>query len=384
MLNVDHLCKSYGQTVILDDLSLSIAIGKIYGLLGPNGAGKTTTINIICNLLKADSGTVRVNQQLISESTKYWIGVAPQETLVYRSLTCAENLGFFASLYGVRGKERARRVQTCLESVGLADRANSLAETLSGGMQRRLSLAIALVHQPKLLILDEPTTGLDVEARYELWNLIRQLKNQGITILLTTHLLDEAERLCDRIGILKQGTLLAEGTLAELRQWVPAHEVVTVQTTDETAAIARAAELGFVHRRYGGDLAFWLPHSLELREIVALFENIPFSSIARQPVRLEHIYLEVTSTPMSTPDHIRAHRHSIHHRQEILASQQCGCFYCGAIFSPEQIQRWTDEFEGIGDTAICPHCGIDSVIGSESGYPVTPVFLTKMQQHWFS
>ena len=295
MLNIQHLSKSYGQKVILDDLSLSIATGQIYGLLGPNGAGKTTAINILCNLLKADSGAVRVNGQPISERTKYWIGVAPQETLVYRSLTCAENLGFFASLYGVRGKEKARRVQTCLEAVGLVDRATSLAETLSGGMQRRLSLAIALVHQPKLLILDEPTTGLDVEARYELWNLIRQLKNQGITILLTTHLLDEAERLCDRIGILKQGRLLAEGTLAELRQRISAQEVVTVQTTDETAAIARAAELGFAHRYYGGDLAFWLPQSLELKEIVALFGDIPLTSISRQPICLEHIYLEVTN-----------------------------------------------------------------------------------------
>ncbi len=301
MLSIQHLSKSYGQKVILADLSLSIATGQIYGLLGPNGAGKTTAINILCNLLKPDSGMVRVNGQPISEKTKYWIGVAPQETLVYRSLTCEENLSFFASLYGLRGKEKARRVQACLEAVGLADRATSSAETLSGGMQRRLSLAIALVHQPKLLILDEPTTGLDVEARYELWNLIRQLKNQGITILLTTHLLDEAERLCDRIGILKQGKLLADGTLAELRQWVPAHEVVTIQTTDETAAIARAVELGFAHRRYGGDLAFWLPQSLELKEIVALFENISLSSIARQPVRLEHIYLEVTHTAPAYP-----------------------------------------------------------------------------------
>jgi ABC-2 type transport system ATP-binding protein len=294
MLTIQHLQKTYGQTVILNDVSLSIATGQIYGLLGPNGAGKTTTINILCNLLKADSGTVRVNQQPISEKTKYWIGVAPQETLVYRSLTCAENLGFFASLYGLHGQEKTRQVRSCLAAVGLSDRATSLAETLSGGMQRRLSLAISLVHQPKLLILDEPTTGLDVEARYELWNLIRQLKTQGMTILLTTHLLDEAERLCDRIGILKQGRLLTEGTLAELRRWVPAQEIVVIQTTQVEAAIARITELGFAYRYYGTELAMWLPQSLELKEIVALFENIPLSSIARQPIRLEHIYLEVT------------------------------------------------------------------------------------------
>lgn len=184
-------------------------------------------------------------------------------------------------------------MQTCLAAVGLADRAKSMAETLSGGMQRRLSLAIALIHQPKLLILDEPTTGLDLEARYDLWELIRQLQSQGITILLTTHLLDEAERLCQRIGILKQGRILAEGNMAELRQLIPAQEIVLVQTSQEKQAIARAQELGFPHRYYGSDLAFWLPKSMELHEILTGFNGIPFDSISRQPVRLEHIYLEV-------------------------------------------------------------------------------------------
>jgi len=160
-------------------------------------------------------------------------------------------------------------------------------------MQRLLSMAIALVHQPQLLILDEPTTGLDLEARYEVWELIRQLQSQNITILLTTHLLDEAERLCQTIGILKQGRLLAEGSMADLRQWIPAQEIILVKTSDEEAAIARAEELGFTHRHYGNELAFWLPRSMELKEILANFDGIPLDSISRQPVRLEYIYLEV-------------------------------------------------------------------------------------------
>lgn len=293
VLKVDHLTKTYDLRKALDDLSFSIPTGQIYGLLGPNGSGKTTTINIICNLLAADRGTVLLNQEPPSERTKYWIGVAPQETLVYRYLTCAENLGFFASLYGIQGKRKAERVQTCLEVVGLVDRANSMAETLSGGMQRRLSMAIALVHQPQLLILDEPTTGLDLEARYEVWELIRQLQSQNITVLLTTHLLDEAERLCQKIGILKQGQLLAEGNMAELRQWIPAQEIILVKTDQEAAAIARAQELGFTHRHYGNELAFWLPRSMELKEILTDFDGIPLDSISRQPIRLEYIYLEV-------------------------------------------------------------------------------------------
>ncbi|WP_072016447.1 ABC transporter ATP-binding protein [Neosynechococcus sphagnicola] len=305
VLEIEHLHKTYGKQQVLQDLNLHIWPGEIYGLLGPNGAGKTTTINIIGNLVRADRGIVRIGGRLVSQSSKRLIGVSPQENLIYRGLSCRENLNFFASLYGLRGRQRSRRVWACLEAVSLRSRANTLAETLSGGMQRRLSMAISMIHQPKLLILDEPTTGLDIEARYEIWHLIRELQHQGITVLLTTHLLEEAERLCDRIGILKEGRILAEGTLSELCQWVPAAEVVTIQTTDEAAAIARAQTYGFTHRYYGGDLCFWLPSVLELREILQCFDGIPLVSISRQPVRLEHIYVEVTHSPPIQPGQIR-------------------------------------------------------------------------------
>ncbi|MFB2834588.1 ABC transporter ATP-binding protein [Floridanema evergladense] len=294
MLLIENINKSYGKRQVLQNLNLQINFGEIYGLLGPNGAGKTTTINIICNLLKADSGRIEINEQPVSEKTKSIIGVAPQENLLYKTLTCKENLNFFAQIYGLGRKVRQLQVDNCLAAVNLIDRANSPVETLSGGMKRRLNIAVALVHQPKLLILDEPTTGLDIEARYEIWELIRHLRNQGITILLTTHLLDEAERLCQRIGILKNGQILAEGTLSELQKLISAKEVVTIQTEDEERAIARATELGFTHRRYGNELAFWLPQTLELKEIIAAFDGISLASISRQPISLEHIYLEVT------------------------------------------------------------------------------------------
>lgn len=294
MLKIEKLCKSYGKRQVLQDLTLHILPGEIYGLLGPNGAGKTTTINILCNLLQADSGLILINNLPASEETKLLIGVAPQENLLYKSLSCEENLNFFAKIYGIKSESRHQQVKACLEAVGLADRAKSPVETLSGGMKRRLNIAVALAHNPKLVILDEPTTGLDIEARYEIWDLIRRLKSQGITVLLTTHLLDEAERLCQRIGILKGGKILAEGSLEELRQRIPAQEIVTVQTPDEDAAIARAKEWGFTCRRYGNDLTFWLPEQLELKEILARFDGIPLDSIARMPVRLEHIYVEVT------------------------------------------------------------------------------------------
>ncbi len=294
MLNIEKLSKSYNERKVLQDLTLHIQAGEIYGLLGPNGAGKTTTINILCNLLTSDSGVVKINGQPISEATKQLIGVAPQENLLYKSLSCEENLNFFAQIYGLKTQQRRQQIQDCLAAVNLLDRAKSPVETLSGGMQRRLNIAVALVHQPKLVILDEPTTGLDIEARYEIWDLIRRLKSQGITVLLTTHLLDEAERLCQRIGILKGGRILAEGSLAELQKRIPAQEILVVQTSQEEKAIARAQELGFAHRHYGNDLAFWLPQPLELKEIISYFDGIPIDSIARQPVRLEHIYIEVT------------------------------------------------------------------------------------------
>jgi ABC-2 type transport system ATP-binding protein len=294
MLDIQNLWKRYGDRPVLAGLTLQVPAGEIYGLLGPNGAGKTTTINILCDLLRADRGQITIANRPISAATKPLIGIAPQENLLYRSLTCAENLDFFARIYGVRSPERRRRVQECLDFVGLGARARSPVETLSGGMQRRLNLAVALVHQPKLVVLDEPTVGLDIEARYDLWDLIRHLKDQGTTVLLTTHLLDEAERLCDRIGILKQGQILAAGTLAELRSQVPAAELARLQTSDLDGAIARAESLGWAYRVRSRELVLLLPEVLELPELLAKFAGVAIDSLARQAVDLEAIYLEVT------------------------------------------------------------------------------------------
>ncbi|MEO0456368.1 MAG: ABC transporter ATP-binding protein [Cyanobacteria bacterium P01_A01_bin.114] len=295
MLQIQNLSKTYGKRQALTNLTLALHPGEIYGLLGPNGAGKTTTINLLSGLLKPDRGTVLIGQHQVSEATKPLLGIMPQQNLLYQSLTCQENLSFFAKIYGLNAKQRAQRIAFCLKAVNLQDRANSVVESLSGGMQRRLSLAVAIVHQPKLVVLDEPTTGLDIEARHEVWTLIRNLRREGVTVLLTTHLLDEAERLCDRIGVIKQGRLLTQGTLSELQTHIPAQEIVTLQTTDEPGAIARAQQHGFTPRHYGSDLAFWIPQQLELKDLIERFEGLPVDSIARSPVKLEHIYLEVTS-----------------------------------------------------------------------------------------
>lgn len=294
VLDIQNLSKTFGQYQALTDLTLRLVPGEIYGLLGPNGAGKTTTINLLSGLLQPDTGQVLIEGEAASHKTKARLGIMPQQNLLYQSLTCGENLSFFAQIYGLPKSVRSHRILTCLKAVNLEDRMDSVVGALSGGMQRRLSLAVAIVHGPKLVVLDEPTTGLDIEARYGVWNLIRQLRQEGVTVLLTTHLLDEAERLCDRIGFLKQGHLLAQGSLNDLRTRIPAQEVVTLKTTEEEAAIARAATHGFTMRRYDTHLAFWIPERLDLKELLNRFEGIPLDSIARSPVTLEHIYLEVT------------------------------------------------------------------------------------------
>lgn len=294
MLKLDNLCKRYGTKPILQNLSLDLNPGEIYGLLGPNGAGKTTTINIICGLLKADSGSVTIAGHPAGRATKGLIGVMPQSNLLYPNLSCRDNLAFIGRLYGLSRSDCRRRIVTCLESVNLQAQLNMPVEQLSGGMQRRLCLAMTLLHKPKLIILDEPTTGLDIEARQEVWRLIQQFKAMGITVLLTSHLLDEVERLCQRIGIIKQGQLLAEGTLADLRRRIPASEIVTVETDDLQAAMARARQHGYTPRDYGPDLNFWVPEELDLKTLIEQFDGVTLNAISRHPVKLEHIYLEVT------------------------------------------------------------------------------------------
>lgn len=293
MLRIEGLDKAYGSVSVLDNLSLKAYPQEVYGLLGPNGAGKTTTINILCNLLERDRGTLEFKGDPITEKTKSIVGIAPQDNLLYKSLSCQENLQFYAQLYGLNRQQRKQQLEWCLEAVKLRDRAKTIVSNLSGGMQRRLNIAIALVHQPELLILDEPTTGLDIETRYEIWALINHLRETGMTILLTTHLLDEAEKLCQRIGILKNGKIIAEGSLDDLKEAIPATEILIIKTSEQEQAIQRGKELGYTSRYYGNNLGFWLPESKKLKALIEEFAEIPIQSLTREAVNLEHIYLEI-------------------------------------------------------------------------------------------
>jgi ABC-2 type transport system ATP-binding protein len=218
VLRFDGVRKSFGATVAVDGLSLAIARGEVLGLLGPNGAGKSTSVNLAVGLLSPDAGTVTIEGlgRPTDTAVRARVGVAPQALAVYELLSGEENLRFFGEVYGLSGAALAGRVEWCLGFVGLTDRARDRVGTYSGGMKRRLNLAAALVHEPDLLLLDEPTVGVDPQSRNQIFDNITALRRSGTTIVYTTHYMEEAERLCDRIAIVDRGRLLALGTLAEL------------------------------------------------------------------------------------------------------------------------------------------------------------------------
>lgn len=220
LLEVKHLKFHYGQRMAVDDLSFAICKGEFFGLLGANGAGKTTTISCISGLLSKWKGEMLLDGKTFQPSTnindRMQLGIVPQELALYDTLTGKENLFLFAELCGVAAKDRLQQVSRMLEYAGLQDRQNDQVKQYSGGMKRRLNLVTGLIHKPKLLLLDEPTVGVDPQSRNHLFDTMLRLKSEGITVIYTTHYMEEAERLCDRIAIMNQGKIIAVGTKEEL------------------------------------------------------------------------------------------------------------------------------------------------------------------------
>ena len=217
--SMKNVVKRYGDTLALDHLNLNVPQGEILGLLGPNGAGKTTAIRILCGLLDADSGEVTVfeqRQNVRNLQTRQNMGLVTQEITVFTDLTAAENLRYFGGLYGLRGTELTANVKEMLEFVGLSDRAKQKPGKFSGGMQRRLNIACALVHKPKLVIMDEPTVGIDPQSRNHILESVKKIAQNGTTVIYTSHYMEEVQAVCDRIAIMDAGRVITEGTLAEL------------------------------------------------------------------------------------------------------------------------------------------------------------------------
>jgi ABC-2 type transport system ATP-binding protein len=217
-LVVKGLRKSFGPRVAVDGIGFSIGAGEIYGLLGPNGAGKTTSISMIAGILARDAGEITIDGIEIDTgpAARALIGIVPQAITLYLDLTAHENLDFWGRMYDLSGAPLREAIDGALEAVGLTKRADDIVGTYSGGMQRRLNLACGILHRPKLLILDEPTVGVDPQSRSAIFDLVERLRDAGTAILYTTHYMEEAERLCARIGIIDSGRLIAEGTRAEL------------------------------------------------------------------------------------------------------------------------------------------------------------------------
>jgi ABC-2 type transport system ATP-binding protein len=216
---LNHLDKQYQDVKAVDDLSLQVGKGELFGLLGPNGAGKTTTINILCGLVKPTAGSATVcgyDVQKEPAKVKEKIGVCIQETAVYPFLTGSENVDLFGNLNSMNKDTLKTRRNLLLNKMGLADDAKRKAEKYSGGMKRRLSLILALIHDPQIAFLDEPTVAMDPQSRHAVWDFVKELKTQGKTVILTTHYMEEAQELCDRVGIIDHGKLIALGTPKEL------------------------------------------------------------------------------------------------------------------------------------------------------------------------
>ncbi|MEZ4518872.1 MAG: ABC transporter ATP-binding protein [Chloroflexota bacterium] len=236
ILIADQLVKKFGDVTAVNGISFSILRGEIFSLLGPNGAGKTTTISMLSCLIEPTSGTAEIAGHRIphdSLDVRQVIGVVPQEIALYEELSAQQNLQFWGSLYNMRGKELALRVDEVLEQVGLDDRAKDRIKTYSGGMKRRINIAAGLLHKPQLLFMDEPTVGIDPQSRRRILDMILDLRDSGVTILYTTHYMEEAEELSDRVGIIDHGELIALGTQQELIHVVGSQETLRLHLAEE-------------------------------------------------------------------------------------------------------------------------------------------------------
>jgi linearmycin/streptolysin S transport system ATP-binding protein len=226
ILDVKHLRKSYGALVAVHDVSFSLEAGRLVGLLGPNGAGKTTTVSMIAGLIAPDAGEVLVAGSPLRGDTdpaKRRIGLVPQDLALYDELTACDNLRFFGALFGLAGRPLHQAIDAALDLVGLADRARDAVKTFSGGMKRRLNLAAGVLHDPDILLLDEPTVGVDPQSRNAIFDNLEELKRRGKALLYTTHYMEEAERLADRIVVIDHGRVIADDTLDGLQtRLVPA------------------------------------------------------------------------------------------------------------------------------------------------------------------
>jgi len=302
MIQVQNLSKSFGTLKAVDHISFSTKNGELFGFLGPNGAGKTTAISMIAGVLPPDEGTVSIGGVNLWESpqeAKHLLGLVPQDLALYEEFSARENLLFWGGLYGISRAQLKKKADTLLERVGLADRSKEAVGKYSGGMKRRLNLAIGLIHAPKVLLLDEPTVGIDPQARNNILDVIREIARQGTTILLTTHHLEEAEKLCDRIAIMDHGRILQNGSVAELARVSGDREVIILKGKFNVAQLKASLEHEPVSFLSIADNSAMLQFTKEGFGIAPLLQQltqagIEIADLSIQKPTLESVFLKLT------------------------------------------------------------------------------------------
>ena len=300
MLEIKNIKKNFGKLAALDNVNLNIKSGEFFGILGPNGAGKTTLMNIIIGYLSCHEGKVTLHDEEITTdniSIRKKFGYVPQDISLYQELSAEKNLKIFGELYNLTGSELSERIGEVMELVQLSERSKDKVKTFSGGMKRRLNLAVSLLHKPEILLCDEPTVGVDPQSRNAIFNMLADINKKGTTVIYTTHYMEEAERLCSRIAIIDAGKIIAEGKLHELIALLDQQQTIKIRKTADTSEVISQLE------KYGKVLEEDYTYELMLNESYKLDSNliltieqtgIPLANIEISGASLEDVFLTMT------------------------------------------------------------------------------------------
>jgi len=301
MIKITNLSKSFGNLQAVKNISFNIKKGEIFGLLGPNGAGKSTTINMLSSILQYDSGTISLNGIDLSNNTnscKQLIGIVPQEISLYDEFSAYDNLLFFGKLYSVNTKVLKNRIYDILKLIGLEDRKDDLIKNYSGGMKRRINIAASLLHQPEILLMDEPTVGVDPQSRNRIFEIIEKLNQQGMTIIYTTHYMEEVERLCNRIAIMDHGKIIAQGTLNELQKESNTKEIIQITfdliNTNQKQLLEKQLKLPVKQDNNRINITCNINNDLSKIIEICSKNNLKISDIKLQKANLEAVFLKLT------------------------------------------------------------------------------------------
>ncbi len=301
-VKVEELKKSYGEHNAVDGINFEIALGESFGLLGPNGAGKTTTISMLATLLKPSDGDIIIDGISVTKDpkgVKNILGYVPQDIALYPTLNAKENLYFWGRMYGLKGSYLKQRVKEVLDLVGLADRSQDKINTYSGGMKRRINIAVGLLHKPKLLLMDEPTVGVDPQSRNNILETVKELSNEGMTIIYTSHYMEEVEFLCKKVAIMDKGKIKGLGTVDELKKIVGNKDVIKIESQREfeinaTQELTKLYPLGEIHER---EFSVMVENSSqELAKILTQVQGLGIDvvSVDVQKPNLEKVFLHLT------------------------------------------------------------------------------------------